>query len=168
MNVQAARQFGMGNLMNEANGNYWLEIARASGANLVGSGATIESWVEYAWRLSTPAANTPAPAPAPTATPAPTTPTSPPVSPANPPLTLAPLPPPTPRTNPGANTTVPFNSVFETLPGGNKRAIYENFDQWAVERGLSRPGQGITVTPVEAQRLYDQYKAFRESQEPLW
>jgi len=53
LNIQAARQFGMGNLMNEENGKQWLELATKLG--LVGTSGTLENWVKYAWSVIPPA-----------------------------------------------------------------------------------------------------------------
>lgn len=71
LNIQAARQFGMGNLMNERSGRLWLKIASEGSPALIGSGGSIEGWVSYAWAVPEAAAAAPAPAPAPTSAPAP-------------------------------------------------------------------------------------------------
>lgn len=48
LNIQAARKYGMGNLMHKANG----KLAEGSIKDfLVGEKATLENWVDYAWNL---------------------------------------------------------------------------------------------------------------------
>lgn len=48
VNIQAARKYGMGNLMHEANGKLASEVVKDY---LVGEKAELENWVEYAWKL---------------------------------------------------------------------------------------------------------------------
>lgn len=48
LNIQAARKYGMGSLMHEANGKLASEVIKGF---LVGDGASVENWVEYAWSL---------------------------------------------------------------------------------------------------------------------
>lgn len=46
LNIQAARQFGMGNAMHESNAKFAQDSVKGT---LTGEGATIENWVKYAW-----------------------------------------------------------------------------------------------------------------------
>lgn len=72
VSIQGARQFGLGDLMNKTVSEGWLEKAKK--LKLVGEGATLEAWEQYAWPNSlrgTPAAPTAEPPPkAPAAEPA--------------------------------------------------------------------------------------------------
>jgi hypothetical protein len=47
ISIQAARQFGLGDLMNKTVTEGWLDYAKS--LKLVGEGSTLENWEEYAW-----------------------------------------------------------------------------------------------------------------------
>lgn len=77
ISIQGARQYGLKTLMNEQVSKGWLE--KAVGKKLVGEGATLEAWQEYAWPATlrgaaTAAIASPVSSTSPALPPAPTTP----------------------------------------------------------------------------------------------
>ncbi len=161
LNVQAARQFGMGNLMHEVNGKWWLGLATSLG--LVGASGTLENWVKYAWTVAPDAVNPPPASPTNQGEYEPISGKTFPI-PAFPFEESAPAQPaqgqPPVRTSQSLNQDR-FNVFFGEY--GNNLAVRDpGFQDWAIKNNAKNgtnfvKGKPIIISPEEAKILYDKY-----------